>query len=219
MLAAFFNVILDSGHIPSDILKVNMSIIPKITAPQQLKDFRPISGPTAMAKVLEMTLLSYLRSKIPDQFDSSQHGFVNKRSCTTNLLSFQEVIQVNRRAGYDSVAMFLDASKAFDTISINTILSALHSYSICGKVLPLMEFLLKNRNISVKVGNSRSSSFSCSTGVPQGSVLAPLLFALAIANVHTSLIHVVCLKYADDLVFIFSIKQYSINTVFRKLQS
>ena len=62
----------------------------------------------ALAKVLERTLLSYIKSKIPDQFHSSQHGFVNNRSCTTNLLRFEEVIQANRRAGYDSVPVFLE---------------------------------------------------------------------------------------------------------------
>ena len=117
---------------------------------------------------------------IPD----SQHGFLPKRSCTTQADSlFYEWAKILDQSTPPRIyAVFLDWVKAFHKVNHHLLLKKLHKYGVCGKVLLWIKSLLFNRKQSVLFEGARSDWVSVSSGVVQGSVIGPILFNLYVAD-------------------------------------
>ena len=128
---------------------------------------------------------------------NSQHGFRKGRSCETQLTLLLEDLQsnVDRRAQVDMV--FLDFSKAFDTVPHKRLLAKLESYGISNQVVSWVRSFLSNWTQHVVVDGIRSSSANDFSGVPQGSVLGPLLFLLYI-NDMSGVVRSNIRLFADD---------------------
>ena len=129
----------------------------------------------------------------------SQHGFMPGRSCSTNLIVFQDKLTKIIDQGKSADIFYLDFAKAFDKVPHKRLIQKLMNKGIQGNVLKWIENWLKDRTQAVKVGSEKSSSCDVESGVPQGSVLGPPLFVVFIDDIdeYTPTIDML-VKFADD---------------------
>ena len=130
--------------------------------------------------------------------NSSQHGFLPHRSILTNLLEFREVITQLIDEGHSVDLLYLDFSKAFDMVEHSILLEKLQHYGIRGTALSWLKSYLENREQFVSVGGKNSSKTSITYGVPQGSILGPLLFVIYINDLHYAIKYSKVHRFADD---------------------
>ena len=133
-----------------------------------------------------------------------QFGFRRKRSTELAATLLIDDIRKEIDRGNYTGAIFLDLSKAFDTISHGALLIKLRSYGICGSELDWFENYLFNRQQSIIYNNTTSNEYPIYRGVPQGSILGPALFLLRINYLHHCLQHSRIINYADDTVLYVS---------------
>ncbi len=166
--------------------------------------FRPVAILTAMSKILERcafeTLMDFLEPRLP----AGQYGFRKARSTAAAIADAHGKWSSARAQGYLLGVMSFDLSSAFDTIDSGLLCTKLAKLGICGKPNKWFSDYLSNRNQCVQVGNFKSSLISVEYGVPQGSMLGPVLFLAMIADmpVKTGLVGNPSrgyVAYADDI--------------------
>ncbi|CAM4587801.1 unnamed protein product [Leuciscus chuanchicus] len=167
-----------------------------------VENYRPISLLPFIAKTLERAVFNQLTSflSLNNQLDVNQSGFKKGHSTETALLSVTEALRIAKAASKSSVLILLDLSAAFDTVNHQILLSTLSSLGITGTSLHWFESYLTGRSFKVAWRGEVSRAHQLTTGVPQGSVLGPLLFSIYT----TSLGHIIQAHgfsyhcYADD---------------------
>ncbi len=168
-----------------------------------LANFRPISKLPFLSKILEKVVFTQLYSflNLHGLHEVFQSGFKSLHRTETALLKvFNDVLLATDSGDY-AVLMLLDLTSAFDTVDHNILISPMeHCVGIKGTVLEWFRSYLSGRSFSVHLGDFMSSSACLSCGVPQGSILGPILFSLyilplgSIFRKYNALFH--C--YADD---------------------
>jgi len=166
-------------------------------------NYRPISNLQNISKILERISMSRLVAHVEqsDSYSRYQSAYRRGYSTETAITRLLNDIYCNADNKSRTLLVQLDLSAAFDTIDIETLLNRLeYTFGISGSALHWLRSYLHNRSQFVRVGNQQSASNICEFGVPQGSVLGPLLFSLyvaPIANVISScgISHA---QYADD---------------------
>jgi hypothetical protein len=129
----------------------------------------------------------------------SQHGFMPHRSCTTNLIEFMDSVTKSIDNGHPVDIFYLDFSKAFDSVPHERLMLKLKSKGIGGKIYNWLKTWLMGRTQSVRIGDEISSEQDVESGVPQGTVLGPLLFGVHIDNIDEVIRLIeLLLKFADD---------------------
>ena len=172
----------------------------------KVENYRPISVLPTLSKLMEKAVHTQLTEYLESGklLNDSQFGYRANRSTSLATTLLVDEIRNAGEKGMLLGALFLDLSKAFDTINHDVILKKLTSYGVNNVELQWFTDYLFNRSQFVVVGNQTSTVFDISSGVPQGSILGPLLFLLFINDFPEQLLRSKCIQYADDTVVYFT---------------
>ena len=200
-LAMIFNKSLKSSEVPTDWLFANVTPIHKKGSKGKAENYRPISLTCVPCKLLESMIKINIVNHIERNMlmKLSQHGFSKGRSCTTNLLEFLEDLVNYVENGKPVDVIYLDFAKAFDKVPIKKLLQKLKAMKIDGKILKWISNWLNSRKQRVVINGEESDWVDVLSGVPQGSVLGPLLFLIYINDIDDAAPFIkVMKKFADD---------------------
>ena len=199
-LANIFNKSFLSGIFP-DFFKLTKIIpIHKKDSKLIISNYRPISLLSNINKILEKIMFKRLYEflEVNQCIYNLQFGFRQKHSTNHALLSMTQQIRDIMESGNIAIGVFVDFQKAFDTVNHNILIKKLNHYGIRGTANKWFESYLNKRKQCVSIAGQQSEYRYINHGVPQGSVLGPLLFLVYINDLHLSIRHSTVRHFADD---------------------
>ena len=190
---------LDEGIVPQDWRTANVVPLHKGGSKSSVGNYRPVSLTSVICKVLESVLKDAIVSHLKRHrlLNKTQHGFVSGRSCLTNLLTFLEDVTKSVDEGLSVDVIYLDFAKAFDKVPHQRLLAKLKAHGIDGEMCGWIAEWLRGRTQVVTINGASSREVGVMSGVPQGSVLGPILF-LVFVNDMDARVKSRLLKFADD---------------------
>ncbi len=202
ILTTIYQKSLDSGILPSDWLKAHIVPIYKKSDRTIASNYRPVSLTSIPCKILEHIVSKSIHNHLQTHniLTDVQHGFRQRRSCETSLLTtVHDLTSTLGSKNRQIDLILLDFSKAFDTVPHNRLLAKLDHYGIRTSTQLWIRNFLTDRTQEVLVEGCRSGRVQVTSGVPQGTVLGPLLFLLYINDMPTSISPGTSIKlFADD---------------------
>ena len=168
-------------------------------------NYRPISVLPALSKLMEKAVYTQLYDYLTEHniLNDNQFGFRRKCSTTTALSSFADEILASMEKGEVCGAVFLDLSKAFDTVDHAVMLKKLSAIGVSTEDIAWFASYLSFRSLRTTCGPELSEPLRCNFGVPQGSILGPLLFLIYINEIPSFIKHAQLSLYADDTVLYY----------------
>ena len=198
----------ESGVVPQEYKHQEITPTYKKGPKTKAVNFRPIVRSPHTIKIFERTI----RDKLVEYFESNniininQHGFRHQHSCITQLLSHTSYILSNLVEGSDVDCIYVDYAKAFDKVDHSILIHKLQQYGVTDKYINWIKSFLSDRSQTVYNNGVYSYTTSVRSGVPQGSVLAPLLFIIFINDLQEYISEAKLLTFADDTKLISKIK-------------
>ena len=217
-LATPYNLSFQTGDIPQDWKDATVSPIYKKGAKTSPTNYRPISLLRITSKIQAKIVYSRLYQQIFPHLPTHQSGFRQHDGTELQLARLVHQISAARDSGQSVLACFFDLSKAFDRVWHERLLAKLLHYGVSERVLAWLKTYLTGRRQRVQVQDCTSSWLTIPAGVPQGSVLGPLLFliyTIDLPHACTST-NTTCSQFADDTALITSTP--SIQTSEQQLQ-
>lgn len=199
VVVMLFNESLVNSKVPSDWLKAIIAVIFKKGKKSLAGNYRPVSLTCILCKCMEKIIRDHIieHMKRNNMFSRKQYGFLAGRSVTLQLLYALEKWTEALDNGFEVDCIYTDFMKAFDRVPHQRLLAKMRSYGISNDICNWVEMFLSNRSQMVVINGVQSNWESIKSGVPQGSVLGPVLFLLFINDLPEEVLSELLL-YADD---------------------
>ena len=201
-ITLLFQASLNQGNTPSTWRKA--LVVPIFTkgSKSDASNYRPISLTSYLCKLCEHILHSTILTHLANHkiLSDAQHGFRKRRSCDAQLLLALNDFARGLEDKSQTDIIFLDFAKAFDKVSHQGLLKKVYYYGIRGHTLKWIESFLDNRSQQVVIDGHFCIDAKITSGVPQGSVLGPLLFLIYINDLPNCVQNSVCRHFADDCI-------------------
>ena len=198
-LTLIYNISLRTSKVPTIWKEGVVSALFKKGKKSLPSNYRAITLTSIVCKILEKIIVTLIQKHLKTNLleDLHQHGFTISKSTITNLLEALNIWSEALSHGLPVDIVYLDFEKAFDKVPHERLLMQLSRYGITGEVREWIKDYLKNRSQKVRVNGHYSSSSQVLSGVPQGSVLGPVLFLIFVADLSPLIKNFISL-YADD---------------------
>ena len=199
-LTYLVNYSISEGIFPSELKLARVVPIFKSGDPSLITNYRPISVLSIFSKVFEKVMYNHIISFMNknDVLYDQQFGFRQKHSTQQAIIMLVDKITRSLDAGDIVISVFLDLKKAFDTVDHHILLKKLYAYGIRGKVLKWFHSYLFNRSQYVIYDDMQSETHHVKCGVPQGSIMGPLLFIIYMNDICNVSKFLYTILYADD---------------------
>ncbi|VDI34092.1 blast:Probable RNA-directed DNA polymerase from transposon BS [Mytilus galloprovincialis] len=200
ILTIIFNKSLETGKVPSDWNHANVTPVFKKGDKHHPGNYRPISLTCISCKLLEHILASNMMKHLETNkiLYELQHGFRSKRSCESQVISLVHQLAQNNDKNIQTDLVIMDFAKAFDKVPHKRLLYKLKHYGISDQAIHWIDSFLSNRTQTVLLENTTSNIIPVTSGVPQGTVLGPILFLIYINDLPDYLKHSQIRLFADD---------------------
>jgi len=199
-LVEIYNQCLKTGTFPTELKTGRITPIYKKDNEQLIENYRPVSTLPIFGKILEKIIYSRLYSFFISKghIYENQFGF-RKGHSTSHALNYSvSHIESELKNKKHILGIFIDLSKAFDTLDHNILLNKLSNYGVRGNALDLLSSYLSDREQYVSILGEKSDKLQVEFGVPQGSVLGPLLFLIYINDICSLNASAMFILFADD---------------------
>jgi hypothetical protein len=221
-LSDLFNFSMQCASYPDSWRTVRVTPVFKSGKRDLCSNYRPIAITSCVSRVMERIIVKQMMNffMMNNVIRPTQHGFLPKRSVETAGLVHLDFLTNVLDRGMTADVLFLDFSKAFDTVPHTRLMHKLYQYGIKGTLFNWISNYLSNRNMTVIVNGSLSPPAPILSGVIQGSVLGPILFSIYVNDIDLCISSANIVKYADDIKLSVSIpKTHDLYTnVIRDLQ-
>lgn len=206
------NSSLSTGVVPTQMKISKVTPVFKKSDPSLFTNYRPISILPCFSKILEKIVFTRLYNFLMrhNSLYESQYGFRHNFSTDMAVIEIQDRIIKELNSGKEVIAVFMDLSKAFDALSHEILLQKLQYYGVRGICLDWFRSYLSNRKQFTVYNYNNSQLRDIDTGVPQGSILGPLLFLIYINDIVNSCNDPHFILYADDTSLLASHKDMNV---------
>ena len=205
-LTIIINQMIETGVYPEKFKISKITPIYKKNERTNIANYRPISLLPTLSKIFERVIHTQLYTYFDENklLSEQQYGFREKHSTELAALKLVDYINHEMDIGNTPEAIFIDLSKAFDTLNFDILIHKLQFYGLSGNSLALMKSYVTGRMQYVLFNKTKSDLAIITTGIPQGSILGPLLFSIYVNDIINSSDKLQYLLYADDTTLYFN---------------
>lgn len=200
VLVKLINVSIRDGVLPEKLKTSIIRPIYKGGTHSDYRNYRPIAILSSIEKIMEKYITNKLNKYLEKHkiINEDQHGFQKGKSTVTLLKNFTDYVNSNLNTNKVIITIFIDLKKAFDTINHTILIKRLKNIGIRGKILEWFKNYLKQRTMLVRINGKDSVTRVINRGIPQGSILGPVLYTIYVNQVFDYMEYCKMYMYADD---------------------